>query len=112
MYSHTEIADRLEGQRQLEILTKDLQRSNQELEQFAYIASHDLQEPLRAITSYTQMLAKCYQGQLDAKADIYIDFIIDGAARMRQLIQDLLAYSRVGRRELKFQPTDCKLLKV
>lgn len=106
----TEIADRLQAQRQLEILTKDLQRSNQELEQFAYIASHDLQEPLRAITSYTQMLVKRYRGQLDAKADTYIDFIIDGAARMRQLIQDLLAYSRVGRRELKFQLTDCQVL--
>ena len=108
--SHSDITERLEVQRQLEILTKDLQRSNQELEQFAYIASHDLQEPLRAITSYTQMLAKRYRGQLDAKADTYIDFIIDGAARMRQLIQDLLAYSRVGRRELKFQSTDCNLL--
>ncbi|HEY9802470.1 MAG TPA: PAS domain S-box protein [Leptolyngbyaceae cyanobacterium] len=91
-------------------LTEELKRSNHELEQFAYVASHDLQEPLRAITSFTQMLAKRYQGQLDAKADTYIEFIVDGAMRMQQLVKDLLTYSRVGRHELKLQPVDCNAL--
>jgi PAS domain S-box-containing protein len=105
-----EIAERLEAERQLSDLTTDLQRSNQELEQFAYVASHDLQEPLRAITSYTQMLAKRYQGNLDEKADKYIYYIVDGATRMQQLIQDLLSYSRVGRSEMKLHPVDCEAL--
>ncbi|QIR35292.1 PAS domain S-box protein [Tolypothrix sp. PCC 7910] len=91
-------------------LAEELQRSNQELEQFAYVASHDLQEPLRAVTSFTQMLAKRYQGQLDAKADMYIEFIVDGAIRMQQLVRDLLAYSRAGRYELKLQSVDYNAL--
>ncbi len=106
----SEIAERLAAQRRLEQLTLDLQRSNQELEQFAYVASHDLQEPLRTITSYTQLLAKRYQGQLDDRADRYVHFIVDGATRMQQLIRDLLTYSKVGRRELKCQPTDCNVI--
>ncbi|MFB8798081.1 MAG: PAS domain S-box protein [Microcoleus sp.] len=101
------ITDRKEIERQMLQLTEDLKRSNEELEQFAYVASHDLQEPLRAVTSYTQLLAQRYQGNLDAKADKYINYIVDGASRMQQLINDLLAYSRLGTRAQEFEAADC-----
>jgi light-regulated signal transduction histidine kinase (bacteriophytochrome) len=87
----------------LENNVRDLAISNRELEQFAYVASHDLQEPLRMISSFLTQLQRKYSDQLDSKANQYIDFAVDGAKRMRQIILDLLDFSRVGRVDTEIQ---------
>jgi signal transduction histidine kinase len=106
----TEINVRKHIERQLKKTMTDLERSNEELQQFAYVASHDLKEPLRMVTSYVQLLERRYKDKLDADANEFIAFAVDGALRMQRLINDLLTYSRIGTQGRKLQPTDCEVI--
>jgi hypothetical protein len=101
-----DLDDAQAANRRLDEQARELERSNRDLEQFAYVASHDLQEPLRKVSSFCQLLQRRYAGKLDDRADQYIAFAVDGASRMQRLINDLLTFSRVGRTTENFVALD------
>ncbi len=101
-----DITERKKAEEKLKETIEELERSNYELQQFAYITSHDLQEPLRTIASFTQLIERRYKGQLDPDADEFIEFIVDAAIRMKGMIQGLLDYSRVGTKKIEFEDVD------
>lgn len=101
-----DITERKKAEKKLKEIIEELERSNDELQQFAYITSHDLQEPLRTITSFTQLLERRYSGKLDKDADEFIEYIVDASVRMKQMIIDLLEYSRVGTQGHEFKLVD------
>ncbi|MGO8878424.1 MAG: MASE3 domain-containing protein [Desulfomonilaceae bacterium] len=105
-----DISTRKKAEEELQRSHDELERSNTELQQFAYVASHDLQEPLRMVSSYMGLIERRYKGQLDADADDFIGYAVDGAKHMRMLINDLLEYSRVGTHGKTFGPVDCETL--
>ncbi len=106
----TDVTERKRSEAALARQADELARSNRELERFAYVASHDLQEPIRSIVSFSQLVERRYRGGLDTDADEYLAFIVEGGLRMQALIRDLLAFSRIGTHGKSFEPTDAAVV--